>query len=214
MHLPIRVHPHLDGVLWWEAYSEEHRVELGACAVQHGSNFLVFDPIGSPEEILCQVNQISSSNAEPRLALKPTAIVLTNGNHERASEPWSETFRIPVYASDRCGLRAEQFRPLQPGPSPFEGWHCTHLEGGGPGELAFFLKAKSLAIFGDAIVHLPSRGLELLPAKYCTNAPQLRASIAQFVQEVSFEHALMAHGKPLLTDAREKITALLNRMTG
>ncbi len=213
MRLPIRVHPLLDGVFWWESYSEEHRVELGSCAILHGSDFLVFDPIGSPAQIFHQINQISSSSTEPRPEQKPTAIVLTNGNHERVSEYWSETFQVPIYASDQCGLRAERFRPLHSGPSPLEGCHCSHLEGGGPGELALFLKAKSLVIFGDAIVHLPSRGLELLPAKYCTNAAQLRASITRFVQDVSFEHALMAHGTPLLTDAREKITAMLAKLT-
>jgi len=213
MNPPIRVLPILDGVHWWELYSEAHRVELGACCVQHGSDFLVFDPIGSPGEILSQIPLCSSSNAAPPLAQQPSAIVLTNGNHERASAQWRDYFEIPVYASDQSGLPVDCFQPLHAGTSPFEGWQCRQLEGGGPGELAFFLKAKSLVVFGDAIVHLPSRGLELLPSKYCRNSENLRASIAQFVQDVPFQSALMAHGTPLLTDARGQIAALLTTRT-
>ena len=64
-------------------------------------------------------------------------------------------------------------------------------------------------LFGDALVHLPSRGLELLPDKYCTNPVALRLALQSLVQRVPFENAVFAHGSPLLGNARAAIAALL-----
>ena len=61
-------------------------------------------------------------------------------------------------------------------------------------------------VFGDAVVHLPERGLELLPDKYCTDPAALRISLAGVP---AFERAVFAHGQPLLTGASAKVAALL-----
>jgi hypothetical protein len=63
-------------------------------------------------------------------------------------------------------------------------------------------------VFGDAVVNLDGRGLELLPDKYCTDPAQLRNSLRS-LREISFENALFAHGTPLIGSAAARIAGLL-----
>jgi len=63
-----------------------------------------------------------------------------------------------------------------------------------------------LMVFGDAVVNLPGRGLELLPDKYCQNPAQLRVSLKSLPR---FGRAIMSHGEPLMDRASEHIQALL-----
>lgn len=85
-------------------------------------------------------------------------------------------------------------------------WKAFPLPGGAPGEMAFQHVSRSLMVFGDAVVNLPERGLELLPAKYCRDQAELRCSLRTLPP---FERAVFAHGQPLLSAASERIAALL-----
>jgi len=186
-----RIHP--DVWRWW-AFSPEHRVEWMTHAVRGDSvRWVVFDPI--PLEVL-------------KLPWEGgiEALVLTNGNHERAAEGWRERFGCPVFAPS--GLDWAMTGVALPDAGMPEGWTAVPLTGGAPGETAWRLPSLGLVVFGDAVVNLAGRELELLPDKYCTDPKGLRQALAGLLAH-PFEIALFAHGDPLLSRASERIRGLI-----
>jgi len=188
----------LPGVFRWERWSPEHKVVLSSHAARQGSEFLIFDPIEVSVEVL--------DGFPPA---PPTAIVLTSTNHLRAAVTWRDRFRVPVFASAEAKLGADGVQSLATDQLPFKHWRAMPLPGGPAGELAFFLPAMSLLIFGDAVVNLEGRGLELLPAKYCVDQIRLRESVRRLTREFVALNAVFAHGAPLLGDASARLATLL-----
>lgn len=183
--------------LRWSAFSPAHKVELMSHAVKgEDGKYLVFDPIPLSE----------SEWSRWPLAGRVAAIVQTNGNHERASGVWRSRLGCPVFGP--AGV-AWQMEGIQTAPAELPGgWHAVPLPGGAPGETAWRLDSSGLVVFGDAVVHLAGRGLELLPAKYCTDPADLRKSLGALTRE-GFERALFAHGDPIGERACERIRALI-----
>ena len=187
------------GIYRWSAYSPEHRVELTSHSVYHAGVMLVFDPIPVSPEVLDWFPT----------PVAPSAIVLTNGNHPRSAREWQERFACPVWGPRGATVDTVAVRPLDRDKWPWSDWQIHPLTGGGPGETAFYLPPRKLAVFGDAVVNLPGRPLELLPDKYCTSARTLRESLAQLIDRAEIETALFAHGNPILQSAGELIQCLL-----
>lgn len=183
--------------LRWSVYSPAHKVELMSHAVRgRDGRYLVFDPIPLRE----------SEWSRCSLAGLVSAIVLTNGNHERAAGAWRLRLGCPVIgpAAVAWDLEGIQAAPAElPG-----GWRAVPLPGGAPGETAWRLDSSGLVVFGDAVVNLAGRGLELLPAKYCTDPTELRKSL-ELLTRPGFERALFAHGDPIGERACERVLALV-----
>lgn len=187
----------LPGIFRWAAYSPHHKVELTSHAILADDCLLVFDPIPLATDQRQRLTSVAGQRA----------LVLTNGNHERDAVRWHHELGAAIWSSPtafpsplvigHCSLGIS---------SPFPRWTALPLPGGAPGETAFLHAGRSLAIFGDAIVNLPDRQLELLPDKYCEDPARLRFSLKGLPR---FERALFAHGQPLLSAASERIAALL-----
>ncbi len=186
------------GIFRWAAFSPFHRVELTSHAVLADGGLLVFDPIPLASE----------PRSRLRLLADRCAIVLTNGNHLRASQEWRAQLGARVWSPTPELFPADSdivhWSLIHP--PPFPGWVTHPLPGGAPGETAFLHAGLSLAVFGDAVVNLPGRELEPLPDKYCTDPRQLRLSLKGLPP---FERALFAHGQPLRAGASDRIAALL-----
>jgi glyoxylase-like metal-dependent hydrolase (beta-lactamase superfamily II) len=181
------------GIFRWAAFSPFHKVELTSHAVLAESGLLIFDPLplAEPEAVRRRTGEVQ------------TSLVLTNGNHERAAAAWASLCgAVPV-------SRVPGLFPAELGVAEWtdqHGWRAVPLAGGAPGETLFLHDGLSLAVFGDAVVNLPERQLELLPDKYCTDPAALRASLKDLPP---FERSVFAHGQPLLSGAAAKIAALL-----
>ncbi len=180
------------GVWRWAAFSPFHRVELAAHAVLHAGELVLFDPLPLAGPVRQRLRELAPAGR----------ILLTNGNHRRAAADWGRELGLPVWAPAPALFPGD---PFGSGALP-AGWAAIPLPGGAPGETAFHHRERSLVVFGDAVVHLPERGLELLPDKYCTDPRQLRASLAGLP---AFERALFAHGQPIGAGAGARIAALL-----
>ena len=184
------------GILQWFIDSPEHRVELTSHAVWTADGCLIFDPIPCP-----------SGMALPEKG--PTRIVLTNENHERAAAAWRQASGVAggeIWASPEAGLELRDVRRWSAIHDDWPGWIRVPLPGGPAGETAFHNPARSLVVFGDAVVNLTGRGLEILPDKYCQDAEMLRTSLRRLP---AFDRALFAHGAPVWEDAGARIAALL-----
>lgn len=187
----------LPGVLRWAVYSPAHKVELTSHAVSVDGWMLIFDPIPLAPEL--RAGLLASAGKR--------VVVLTNSNHERDSHRWSLEFAAPIWSLAGAFPHSVSVCSWRPNITPpVSGWTVFPLIGGAPGEVAFFHANSSLMVFGDAVVNLPERQLELLPASYCEDIDQLRNSMMALPQ---FERAVFAHGQPLLSAASERIAALL-----
>jgi hypothetical protein len=186
------------GVFRWAAFSPAHRVELTSHAVVLGGRLFVFDPI-----------PLAAPAVAALLAAAPAAaIVLTNENHARTAEAWRRRTGAPVWAAPDAGLELPGVNRLPLAAGFWEGWHLHDLAGGAGGEVALRGAALDLVVAGDALVNLPGRGLEVLPAKYCRDPAALRARL-RALAAAPFGRLVMAHGGPVAPDAAARVAALL-----
>ena len=81
------------------------------------------------------------------------------------------------------------------------------LPGGGLGEVALYDSHGSLH-FGDAVIRTEKNGVEMLPAKYCSD-PSLLAKSLQTLAARTFHIATFAHGTPMLEKAEEALRPIL-----
>lgn len=191
--------PWIDGVWRWWVYSPRHKVELMSHAVRlKEGGWLVFDPIGLGEDGLEQFERGGGVEA----------VVLTNGNHERAAAGWRSRFGCPVYGPEGVAWELGGVEVADPAWMRACGWEAVPLTGGGPGETAWRCRGLDLVVFGDAVVNLRSRGLELLPDKYCADAGRLADGVARLAAE-GFGRALFAHGEPIGREASGAVAAML-----
>lgn len=188
--------------LWlWQAFDPTVKTDLFSTAALAGNALFIIDPIRLAPEAF------QDFLVGHRLA----AILVSNANHTRASVEFAQTGKVPVY----CPLAAA---------AEFEGMEVVTLnremriasevsaialEGAAPGEFAFhFAGDGGTIVIGDALIHLEPYGFSLLPAKYCQNQKELRRSLRQLL-DWTFERLLFAHGRPLLSGARERLESLL-----
>lgn len=199
--LPVtRLEQPVPGVWWWSGYSPGHRVDLGSHAVVSAAGWMILDPV--------PLAAPGRDRLLGALGPGPGVIVLTNENHARDAADWAARLGCPAYGPAALAAELPGLRPLPASGSPLDGWEAWPLDGGAPGEVAFALPERSLVVFGDAVVNLPGRGLELLPDKYCTDPARLRATLRRRLSR-EFDVALVAHGDPLLTAASARLRALL-----
>ena len=182
----------------WQAYDPGVKCDLSSCAVRTVAGLLLIDPIPLAEPALSDL--LASAT--------PAAIILTNGNHARAAEAYRDRLGIPILASADAATELDLTPDslLEDGGTTPGGLRVVRLPGAGPGEIG--LLGDGVLCIGDAIINLPPEGLRLLPAKYCADAALLPISLRKLLS-AAFEVVTFAHGAPLVTQARQRLEALL-----
>ena len=184
-----------EDLFFWQAYDASVKVDLSCCARQTSRGLVFIDPIRLADEALDELTA----------RRRPAAIVLTNGNHERAARDFRERFQIPIYAH-RDALAGPGEVDLREGEALMDELAVVELPGASPGEIA--LHGAGVLHVGDALIHLPPAGLGILPDKYCSDPNQLRHSLGKLLS-FPFDALTFAHGLPLVTQARERLSQLL-----
>jgi len=184
-----------EDLFFWQAYDASVKVDLSCCARQTSRGLVFIDPIRLADEALDELTA----------RRRPAAIVLTNGNHERAARDFRERFQIPIYAH-RDALAGLGEVDLREGEALMDELAVVELPGASPGEIA--LHGAGVLHVGDALIHLPPAGLGILPDKYCSDPKQLRHSLGKLLS-FPFDALTFAHGLPLVTQARERLSQLL-----
>lgn len=180
----------LQGVYSWSAFSPHHKVELTSHAVRiQKRRVYVFDPILLDCEVM------------DRLIFPDDTvhIILTNGNHQRASLEWKKRTKARVFVHEKALDELVELPIDGVFPEPFlsEGSvKIIDLEGGGEGETGFYFEENRLFVVGDALVNLKGRGVEVLPEKYCKDSNLLRQNLRQ-LELLRIETMLTAHGEPI-----------------
>lgn len=194
------IHDLGEGFFEWSAFDPACKADLYSHAFLHDGKLALIDPIALTPSALEALTHIAP----------PSLVLLTNGNHERHTPWFREHFHIPtassVHAIPELSTKPEIILEAQP---TFYGLQIISLPGGGPGEVAFFDPASRTLLVGDALIHLDPKGLEILPDRYCANAPLLKQSLRPLLK-LDIRRLLFAHGTPLTTQPLQALGTLLS----
>jgi glyoxylase-like metal-dependent hydrolase (beta-lactamase superfamily II) len=190
-----------DSLYHWSMYDPEIKCEMGCAALKAASGWIVIDPVPLAEAAWEELLAMASLRA----------ILLTNGNHVRDTVALRDRHKVPVVTAPDTRRDITELRPevtLLPNELLY-GVTAIAIPGATPGETAFYSKT-GVMILGDAIINISTEsGLEFLPDKYCANAEQNRASLRKLL-DYDFHTLTFAHGSPVTTRAKEKLSALLD----
>ena len=190
-----------DTLYHWSVYEPSVKCEIGCTALKLESGWVVIDPVPLAGAVWKELLALASLRA----------ILLTNGNHVRDAVGLREQHDVPVVTAAETLRDITELKPdvtLLPGEMLY-GITSIAIPGATPGETAFYSETGVMTL-GDAVINVsPESGLELLPEKYCTDAEQNRASLRNLLN-FDFHTLTFAHGAPLTTRAKEKLSALLN----
>jgi hypothetical protein len=146
-----------------------------------------------------------------------TAVLLSNRHHYRHAGE----FDVPVHAS-RPGMH--EFSPEQD-VQPFDfgdrlpgGVVAVELGGICADDTALYLPEQRAVLFADGLVdgraHSSGAGIGWVPDALMDDPAETKAALLdgyrRILDELDFDHVLMAHGLPLIGDGREQLQALVD----
>jgi glyoxylase-like metal-dependent hydrolase (beta-lactamase superfamily II) len=186
------------GLLFWQAYEAAVKTDLSCCACQTAQGLVFIDPIPLDK----------AAEAELLAAVPPRAIILTSGNHARAAEQYRKRFSIPIYAHAAAAAEFsfEVDHIVSDGETILDEFTVIALPGAASGEIA--LHRGDAVHAGDALIHVPPPGFALLPDKYCADPRELRQALGKLLR-FPFELLTFAHGLPIVSQARQRLSQLL-----
>ncbi len=188
----------LPGVISWAIYDESVKTYLTSHAIIHGSQLVLIDPVPISPEV------------EETLmgAGKPVAILLTNGNHERATTEMKRRFSIPMICSAEAVPHiTEKPELVLESQKELYGIKFIPNPGAGPGEYAFHYPYHDALFIGDALINLKNTGFQILPDKYCQDPKLLKSSLKKLL-DYQFACVYFAHGNMIDSDPKIAMQAL------
>ena len=189
-----------DTLFYWNVYEPSLKCDLSCTALKIGPGLVVIDPV-----------PLADAAWKDLLAIAPLrAILLTNGNHVRASDALRRRHHVPVVTAPVTRRDITEIKPdiVLLEKERLYGITPIAIPGATPGETAFYANT-GVMIVGDAVINTSAeKGLELLPDKYCIDAGQSRESLHKLLN-YDFQTLTLAHGAPVTAHAKEKLRALL-----
>lgn len=149
--------------------------------------------------------------------VRPTAVLLTNRHHYRDSGRFAEAFGCSVHCH-RAGLHefthGEAVEGFAPGDRLPGGVVACEVGGLCPDETALHLPEQRALALADGVVRGGPQGPPgFVPDALMDDPPatkrELLAAYARLLDELDFEHLLLAHGDPLIGDGRAVLEELV-----
>jgi hypothetical protein len=185
MNTPPELQQIAPNLFFWQSYDRQLKADLCSSAIATPEGIFMVDPIQLTDDALDQLQQTG-----------PVAgVIVTNGNHLRASGHFSSLFEVPIFMHRQS--------------SPDSGLTVIAIEGAAPGELVLYSSEHGGAlIVGDALINFDPYGFAFLPRKYCSDHKQMRRSLRKLLA-CRFEKILFAHGAPILAHGSARLQQLL-----
>ena len=190
----------------WHGYDSAVKAELYSTCLRTPGGTYFIDPIPLASEALYEL--IGSSCI--------AGIIVTNGNHHRASAKFAEKSSVPLFGRTEAfpNKAARELKRVTDGDEISEGLRAIGIEGAGDGEIALhYAPDGGTFIIGDALINFEPYGFTFLPAKYCSNQKQMRRSLRKLLAYKA-DRMLFAHGLPILSAASERLRGLLESPNG
>jgi hypothetical protein len=184
------------GLFFWQVYDPSVKTDLCCCAFETPGGLVFCDPAPLDAPALEELTE----------GRTPRAIVLTNGNHERNAPALARRFGIDIWARSAARGEIAATRWFEDGEVLFGEVEAISLEGFPPGETALWWDG--VLLIGDALINVPPYGFSILPDKYCQDARLGRESLKKLLR-FPVEILAFAHGLPIVSQARERLAALI-----
>ena len=185
----------------WHLYDPKVKAELFSTALVTRDGLYLVDPVPLDQEPMDEL--IIDRHVR--------GIIVTNGNHRRASDHWADLFDAPVLAHPASFdiERPARFVELADGTRISADLEVISIQGAVPGEIVLHHTTNSpTLIVGDALIHWEPYGFTFLPGKYCLDEKRMRQSL-QKLGQLNPERLFFAHGLPILRRASERLRTLL-----
>jgi hypothetical protein len=199
----------LPGVRHWTALHPKIQVEVSSYWLDRDG--VLIDPLVPPDVDL----DWFAERPTP-----PTAIVLSNRHHYRHSEKFVDRFGCSVYCN-RAGLHefthGEQVAGFELGDRLPGGVVACELGAICPDDTALHLPSLGALVIADGVVRGAPHGqpgqIGFVPDSLMDDPPATKRGLleacSRLLEELDFEHLLLAHGGPLLGDGRRRLEELV-----
>jgi hypothetical protein len=200
----------LPGVFHWTVIHPRIRIEVSSYWIEDTG--VLIDPLAPQPEGLDWFAQRT---------LAPAAILLSNRHHYRESDRFAERFGCSVYCN-RLGLHefseGEAVQGFDVGDLLPGGAVAHELDAICPDDTALYLPQKRTLVIADGVVRAGPYGqdgpLGFVPDSLMDDPPAtkraLLASCSGLLEEVDFDHLLLAHGGPVIGSGRERLQELVD----
>jgi hypothetical protein len=203
------VHEVLPGVFHWTAPHPRIHVEVSSYWLE--ASGVLIDPLVPPAEGL---------EWFARRTVPPRAVLLSNRHHYRQADRFADRFGCSVHCN-RLGLHefsagtaVEGFDvgDVLPG-----GLRACRVDAICPDDTALYLPEQRALVFADGVVRGGPYGgdgpLGFVPDRWMDDPPATRAGLVsacrRLLDELDFEHLLLAHGGPVIGDGRALLADLV-----
>ena len=196
----------LPGVFHWTTLHPRIRIEVSSYWLDRAG--VAIDPLVPSEHGLEWFSERTSS---------PKAVLLSNRHHYRDSDRFVEAFGCSVHCN-RAGLNEfshdEAVEGFEPGDTLPGGVLAREVGGICPDETALYLPEQRAIALADGVVR-GRRGSPpgFVPDSLMDDPPgtkrALLAAYARILDQLDFEHVLLAHGDPLIGDGRAALQELV-----
>ena len=190
------IHEVLPGVLHWTARHPSAELESGShYLVAEG---VLIDPITPPEGL------------EWFDGREIREILLTNRHHTRSAFELKDRLGVTIRAP-RTGMHdlpADRVRPYEFGEELTAGIRPHAISESWPDETALEIPGHRAVATADGVINYHGLGFfpdHLLGDDAEEEKQRLRTGFARLAAEVEFDHLLLAHGTPVIGDARERL---------
>jgi hypothetical protein len=200
----------LPGVFHWTARHPRIQIEVSSYWLEDTG--VVIDPlVPKPEGLDWFAGR----------TLAPAAILLSNRHHYREADRFAERFGCSVHCN-RLGLHeftdGEAVQGFDIGDLLPGGAVARELDAISPDDTALHLPHKHALVFADGVVRGGPLGqdgpLGFVPDSLMDDPPATKqgliAACSALLEELEFEHLLLAHGGPVVSDGRERLQELVD----
>lgn len=149
----------------------------------------------------------------------PAAIVLSNRHHYRDSARFHERFGVRVHVPEAGMHEFTEGQPVDayvPGQTLPGGLRAIEIGALAPDDGGLYLASASALVLADAVVRSashPDGKIGWVIDQLMDDPPQtkrgLLAALGRILDELEFEHLLLAHGLPLIGSGRSELEELV-----
>lgn len=197
----------LPGVFHWTAVHPKIRIEVSSYWLEHGG--VLIDPL---------VPAGGGLDWFAERATPPRCIVLSNRHHYRECDRFIERFGCGPVRVPRSGMHEfgedQPVTPYDPGETLPGGLFVFEIDAICPDDMALHLPSARALFFADGLVRSgPGARLGFVPDQLMDEPEQTKEGLLdafrRAVEELAFDHVLLAHGGPVVGDGRAQLKELI-----
>jgi len=195
----MKIEPVLPDVWRWRWFSRDKGMDFNGYAARLPVGLFLIDPAYGSDEDWTGLDALG----------KPAGILLTNKDHERASDDLRRRYRAPVWIHGADGLLL-QVRPEHIFADDdilggaLRAFRFTRLKS--PGECALFWPERRLLFAGDVVTGHPAGSIGLVMKHQ--GKPEVIGEIRRLL-DLDFDALLVGDGEPLLSGAKAAVERFL-----